>query len=425
MQSKWPILEDNLALQTGFVALVVYTTLLSFQPIFPPITFAIGLYWLFYVLSFRKERFARILKNPFAWLWSTYYLFVLIGLIYSDNASEGGKDIVLKITLFLWPLAFSSWPQPIWKYKNRVLQFFAWTITVSALCVILIGLWRWNASGSKLNQLYGFLNIWPMIPNHYMALYSSFGIFAFIHIYRQKLQRLAPTIIGVLILLTLIFVTSVRIQLIALPIAGILYIFFAIKDRKQRDKIIAWGFASALFIGILALLIPSSRNRINDTIDEIKSINGVVNDRQTNHRVFIWKYGSEVISENFWIGTGTGSGDLALHEKLKDCDAKFWHGRKVYFLHEKMYNYHNAFMQHFAVHGVFMFLIFCVIMFMPFIVYRKTMDGIEAAFLTLCILAFLTESMLERQAGVLFFGFFYNFFFTSNARSFENKMTGK
>ena len=425
MRYKWPILKDNAALQTGFVALVVYTTLLCFQTIFPPVTFAIGLYWLFYVLSFRKERFKHIIKNPFVWVWSIYYMFVLLGLLYTNSPFEGGKDIVLKITLFLWPLAFSSWPEPVWKYKNRVVQFFAWAITISALCAVIIGVWRWNASGTKLNQLYGFLNIWPMIPNHYMALYSSFGIFAFIHLFRQKLQGLVPTILGVLVLLALLFVTSVRIQLIALPFAGLLYILYDIKDRKQRNKVMAVGVSAAIFIGVLAMLIPSTRIRINDTINEIKSINGDDTNHQTNHRIFIWKYGAEVIRENFWLGTGTGSSDLALHEKLKYCDAKFWHGQKAYYLYEKMYNYHNAYLQHFATHGLFMFLVFCVIMFMPFLIFGKTMGGIEAAFLTLCILAFLTESMLERQAGVLFFGFFYNFFFTSSARKFENNTTGK
>ena len=425
MRFKWPILQDKLALQTGFVALVVYTTILCFQTTFPPITFAISLYWLFYVLSFRKLRFKRIVKNPLVWFWSAYYIIVCVGLLYTANSTEGWKDVLLKITLFLWPLAFSSWPEAVWSYKDRVLQAFAWVLSISALCVIVIGTWRWDQSGTKLNQLFGYLNIWPMIPNHYMALYAGLGIFSFVHVYRKKLQGLWPTILGMAILVSLIFVTSVRIQLIAIPLAGLVFILYELGPTKNRRRVIGFTLAGIVGVAILAAIIPSSRSRINDTIDEIKSINGVVNDRQTNHRVFIWRYGLEVVQEHALFGTGTGSSDLALHEKLKHCDAKFWHGHKAYFLYEKMYNYHNAFLQHLATHGLLMFVVFCVILVGPFFMLKGKIGGVEAAFLTLCILAFSTESMLERQAGVLFFGFFYNFFFTSAFIRPDKSITGK
>ena len=64
------------------------------------------------------------------------------------------------------------------------------------------------------------------------------------------------------------------------------------------------------------------------------------------------------------MGTGTGSADDALNEKLKMCDAKFWNGKRNYTLSEKNYNYHNAYLQHFATAGVIGFLIFVLLTYL-------------------------------------------------------------
>ena len=423
MQIKWPILNEQQALQTGFVALLIYIALLCFQPLFPPITGAIGLYWLFYVLSFKKDRLFLILKNPYSILWICYYVVLLLGLIYTSNTAEGWKDVLLKITLLLWPLAFSSWPAPILKYKDKLLQAFAWLTSLSGLIAVVIGLFRWQASGTGIKRIYSFITIWEFIPNHYMAMYASFSVFIFIMLYINKKQNGLKTVIGLILLLALIGITSVRIQLIAIPITAFVFVFYHKTSKIIKRKLITGSIGVVIAMAAIVLILPSTRNRLNETIDEIRSINGMVNNKQTNHRVFLWKYGMDVIEDNFWIGTGTGSGDEALGQKLENCTARFWDGHTTYLLGSKNYNYHNSYLQHFATHGIIGFLLFITIMFGPFIISRKSIGSIEAVFLTIASISFFTESMLERQAGVLFFGFFYSLLFI--APFSESKATGK
>jgi O-antigen ligase len=186
--------------------------------------------------------------------------------------------------------------------------------------------------------------------------------------------------------------------------------------NKQRKDIGKWAIASSIVLIAAAFLFPSSRTRIIETIDEVRSINTMVNNKQTNHRVYLWRYGAEVIQENFWLGTGTGAADDALNEKLENCEAPFWNGQRTYTLSEKNYNYHNAFIQHFAAHGIVGFLLFSLMFIGPFIYFRGRLEPLAAAFLVLSLISFLTESMLERQAGVLFFSFFYSLFFVAQVQ---------
>jgi len=420
LQNKWPILKGNLALQLCFVALLLYTVLLPFQPFFPPITSGIVAFWLVYLLSFQKERLALLLKNQYAQLWFFYYLILTLGLFYTSNPDEAAIDLVLKISLVLWPLGFASWPEPIIQYKSAILSVFAWSTVASAFALTVIGVSRWLEADADGSQLYQFMSIWDWLPNHYMAMYASFSVFIFIHLFLQKQHSIWISLLGISVLIVLIALTSVRIQFAALPLGGLFFLFFQKTSgplKKRLALLSALGFCAV--VGI-AVLVPSSRSRLAETFDELRSINGMVESKQTNHRVYLWRYGADVIAENFWLGTGSGAANDALNEKLKDCPAKFWNGKRHYYLSEYQYNYHNAFLQHFATHGIIGFLIFVGIFVWPFFYRRHTINGLGAAFLAISAVSFFTESMLERQAGVLFFGFFYALLFVP-----EKSISGK
>ena len=53
----------------------------------------------------------------------------------------------------------------------------------------------------------------------------------------------------------------------------------------------------------------------------------------------------------------------------------------------------------------------------------KKNKGLVAAWLALCFISFLTESMLERQAGVMFFGFFFGLLIINQLPSNEKSNT--
>ena len=123
--------------------------------------------------------------------------------------------------------------------------------------------------------------------------------------------------------------------------------------------------------------------------------------KQTNPRVFIWRYGADLIAKNPIFGFGVGDAKGELSVALESCDAMFWNGERNVPIQNKNYNFHNQFMQTWAEVGIFGFLILLFIMIHPFLL--KTSHPLFLIFVGLTFIGCITESMFERQAGVVLF----------------------
>jgi len=73
-------------------------------------------------------------------------------------------------------------------------------------------------------------------------------------------------------------------------------------------------------------------------------------------------------------------------------------------------NVHNQFLETFVGQGILGDIILLLLLIYPFIQSLKKQNYLFALFLLLIGINFLFESMLNRQAGVLFFAFFYSYF---------------
>ncbi len=411
----------------NFIGLLLFAIIITFQPVFFAPTYIIAFFWFFYLLSFKPDRLIRLKNNFWFWWFFAFYVWYLIGAAYSENGQEAGRLIVLKITLFLWPLAFGSLSKLNAKHLKMVLHAFVLGMFVSSLiCLILsfvdyLELRDWNRMfGNDLAQ-------WRFLPNHYFGMYTSFAILILVFDFLSSNNR-ADSFKKAKILLIIYFsiflvMLSVRIQLIALP--TVLFVLFFASDvgKVQKVKFAKIGFASVVLFAIAIAVFPDSRRRVIETAHEIRSFEKVVDNKQTNHRVYIWREGVEVIKEEPVLGKGTGSEDQNLALRLEKIDAKFWDGSSVYFLSSGNYNYHNQFLQWFASNGI-LGLIFILVMFgISFYHSLKKNKGLVAAWLALCFISFLTESMLERQAGVMFFGFFFGLLIINQLPSNEKSNT--
>src|SRR5690606_16953364 len=150
-----------------------------------------------------------------------------------------------------------------------------------------------------------------------------------------------------LILPSLILLSAARIQFIGFA-TGLFLLFLWVALRKRKWKRTGMGFLILLgSFTTLLFSLPQSRQRLMDTYHEFRALKGLEEVKQTNHRVFLWKYGTEVILENLWSGTGTGAADDALYEKLKYSRATFCYEHTHYYRYYKRYNYHTYYMLHF------------------------------------------------------------------------------
>ena len=390
-----------------FIACISFVLGLFMQDFFKvPLTggiIIIGLSWIF-SFSF-KEKLQRFMKNPVAIAFVLLYLLHLVSIFYTENSSEGWNDLRLKISFLLLPF-FMMTVQFIYNEQRIViLKLFAVLMILMALTDLTNAFLEYFVNGNQETFYYIHLPFVLASKVHYVAWYYSFAIFISIyHLISSHSNRLL-WFLGLLILLFSLILLSSRAFILAFIVVFILSFLKWFKTAKASRFMLAKLLSiAALFIFTL-VLIPSTNLRLNDTVVELQKMFGYDTPKQTNPRVFIWRYGADLIAKNPIFGFGVGDAKGELSAALESCDAMFWNGERNIPIQNKNYNFHNQFMLTWAEVGILGFLILLFIRIYPFLL--KSSHPLFLIFIGLTFIGCLTESMFERQAGVVLFAFMY------------------
>ena len=394
-----------------FIACISFVLGLFMQDFFKvPLTggiIIIGLSWIF-SFSFKKK-LQRVIKNPAAIAFVLLYLFHLLSIFYTENTSEGWNDLRLKISFLLLPFFMMSVRFIYNEQRIFILKFFAVLMMLMALTDLTHAFLEYIVSGNQETFYYIHLPYLLAPKVHYVAWYYSFAIFISIYHLISSQSNRAFWFLGLLILLFSLILLSSRAIILAFIVVFILSFLKWFKTAKVSRLMWAKILSIAALFILSLVFMPSINLRLNDTVVELQKMFGYDTPKQTNPRVFIWRYGADLIAKNPIFGFGVGDAKGELSVALESCDAMFWNGERNVPIQNKNYNFHNQFMQTWAEVGIFGFLILLFIMIHPFLL--KTSHPLFLIFIGLTFIGCLTESMFERQAGVVLFAFMYPLLF--------------
>jgi O-antigen ligase len=414
-----------------FASLIYYVALLPWQVQWLPATLGIMLAGLFWLISANFKAKMRLLgASRSASLFFGLYLLVALGAFYTTESKEASQELFSKIPFLAWPLMFGGLMPFSTSRFNHVVRFFIGSAALLIFASFSYAILRYfNGAGPSVFYFSELLTI-SKVPPHYLGMYVTFAYALTLYrlIKGSPLFKASWFNIFLLALFTLAIVFIwVRMQYLLFVLTNAYLVAHFVKIRRGRNASVLSFAALGLVFGSLLMAIPGSRSRLVDTYNELRSFEQMIENKQTNPRKFLWREGLEVIKENFWTGVGTGAENTALNTRLKEVDAIFWDGKHTYQLHEMNFNYHNSFLQIFAANGVFAFLLLIVLLFYPLFTLKQHPYRTEIRlFLLICIFSFLTESMLQRQAGVLFFSFFYCFLISvPYGKSLDHKILKK
>ncbi len=120
-------------------------------------------------------------------------------------------------------------------------------------------------------------------------------------------------------------------------------------------------------------------------------------------RLILWRFGIETLNDRHaWItGTGMADAQTALNGKMVEYGLYTGSrtGNDTGYLD---YNLHNQFMETLVRQGAIGLILLCILLIMPFIRPGESML-FPPLFALVVVALFLTESALERQAGIVFF----------------------
>ncbi len=319
-------------------------------------------------------------------------------LLYSSNQNEAMRKLVLRISMFIFPLMFLAESKIEIPKINTLLTAFISGGIVCALLLIIHGGFIYFTNGENLfatRRLTIFLKINPA----YLSLYFVFMI----SILAQKISlsnsyfKSSMYVAAILIFIFMVIILSARQQILILLLLLILLPMVLIGKKK---KIFAFSYSVLIAASLVALLFlfPSTKSRLENIGNEISTPYSYNSVNSINERIVIWKAASKLFFRQPIIGYGTGDdNDVLLQEyKIEHLD---WP------LTDRL-NAHNQLLQTSLATGILGIFFLLMLFAVSFYYSTKGQNFLLGVFIISFILSTLTESMFETEAGVVYFSLF-------------------
>ncbi len=354
-----------------------------------------------------------------SWLLASFFVFNALGMFWTSNLTSGYQDIERKMSLLLFPiLMYSASPfideRMFWIIKR---SFIVGVLTAAALLLIhatywyyveyfefINGVWREN----HYFHAYFFSSLLsPLVHPSYMALYACFALILLFE--TRKSVRLFWFLLGYLFIAVFIFLLASKAGLLGFAIIAAVHSVQFYRTSENKKTVAVFIVLIVLTTGAVVLKNPEIRNRLVSFELFLKSGKPSDPTESSYSRTMAWKAAAGVISEHPVLGAGTGDVQTELNKKY--LSAEFTFGL------EKNLNCHNQFLESYLAGGIICLFSLIALLF-SIVIYKPALNNsIHILFVLLIVLNFTVESMLETQAGILFFAFFQSVLFAEKHRS--------
>ncbi|MFK7772275.1 MAG: O-antigen ligase family protein [Saprospiraceae bacterium] len=360
----------------------------------------LGINWL---LSGRIYFNFKSFLSPIPILFFSFYVLHLIGLIYTSNWIEGMQRVETKLPLLIFPLILFSFPIRNEKSISPILKSYVAGCLIASIYCLANGFLKYietDENWMTYKKLGSFLGFHPT----YYSMYLSFAFFIVLFFLIEKIKthsvnyKIGSGILAGWFSIIIILLSSRMTILATVSILGISFLTWMYFQQK------IWKGIGISILAIVLLFfsiknIPSVGQRTQNTINS--AVNKDSNKMNRAPRINLWNAALTVIKENPMIGTGTGD--------MQDEVVKIYKKRNYERALKDNFNPHSQYLQTTATLGIIGGVLLLFYLLVPFWLTFQQRDYLYLLFLSLVMMSFLTESILQTQRGTLFFGFFHTF----------------
>lgn len=355
----------------------------------------------FFAFDDVKAGMKRLAGNKWNYVLLAFFLIHALGYFFSVNKDGALNAIEIKLSFLAFPILIGASNYNELQIKKIVISFVSGCVMVSVIDIFrAFYLYLFQDFNAFFYTEFSYF----MHPS-YFAMYLIFAQLIILLFYPKWLSHLSNLDVKIgfmtIIFLTTIFLCSSKMGLITafllLPLT-----FGIILYNNGYKKTIA-GLLLALMIGIAMAykLFPTPFERIKQAFKVTSSSEAIdkTDAESTAVRILIWKESIKLIENNLVFGTTAGDAN----DKLVEAYEREGLAGAL----RKKLNAHNQFLQTFIGTGIIGFVLLLIMTFGTLIFGFIKRNYLLSLFSILVIFNFLVESMLQAQAGFIFFAFFF------------------
>jgi O-antigen ligase len=322
----------------------------------------------------------------------------LISLFYTENLQVGLQKVETKASLLLIPMVIASLPN-LKNHFKFVGWFHVWGNVLALVICLIAAVLRFFENGEFIEFFYSRFSI--IEHPGYFTMNVIFAL-SFVGVQFNKHEKNYSKTLLVSIfsfLLIGVFLLSSRTGIIALPFVLVLILSNYLAKRFSLFKVFVANIVLIIVLFASIFFIPNVNMRMTSLINEITTYkNPSEATDAVEMRIAIWTQSRHIIYENWLLGVGLGDTDDQLAEVYKKMNMQ----KPL----TEGYNAHNQFLQTQLSIGIFGTLAQLGILIFLFIFGFKKRNALALCLFIIISSNFLTESILERQSGVVFFSLF-------------------
>ena len=402
----------QLYIRSSFIFPLLIAFLLPFGINYGPI---IGL-WLisFFVFDDVKSGMQKVATNKWSYIFITFFIIHAFGYFFSSNKAEALSSIEIKVPFIFLPfLLFTSNFNEL-QLKKIVISFVSGCLILAFIC-ILRAIYLYYVMG--INSFFYSKFTYFLHPS-YFAMYFILAQLIVMLYYKTWLAHLNHLYLKIgfisLVFLVNIFLASSKMGLIAAFMILPVTLFVVLINNGYKKSVLIFLAGLLAFVGIAYKVFPSPFQRLQVAFMVTTSSQSIdlSATESTAVRILIWKQAIEIIKENLVFGTTPGDANDALYQSYQK--------NGLTGAIEKKLNAHNQFLQTFIGIGILGFILLLMMTVGAIIFGFVKRNYMLVLFSFLITLNFLVESMLQAQAGFIFFTFFLCFLLQYQLGKFTN-----
>ena len=357
-----------------------------------------------------KFRWQCLIKRrllPFFMLFAALYVCYVTGVLWSHNYNYACLDLLLKLPFLLFPLCLFTSDDTIFTRKRLSGLMYAFILGNLIYAFYVLYVWIFKIGVHGIWSCFQISGSGMVMHHTYISMCFNRVVAFIVHILLQKKTKVWIKVLLVPWVFILVFeVIALSSRTAWIAAALLLLLCFVcltvqiVRRRVSPGYLIAFVLLLAGF-ALFVRCIPTASNRVLQTFHRVKSAGTL---QAADPRWTIWECSWDVIGEHPIKGVGTGDIRDSLTEKQTEAGIP-------------SFNSHNQFLNTWVAVGIVGLLLFVAILAFSLYGALRRHSFLFLVFLLIVVINCMTEAILEKQTGLVFFVFFDCFFYAVTSLS--------